>query len=330
MVMIGETHDGRRCHGEQYLSWYRQATRKSSTTPEAVPQPRVEKALAKVDLFLQFGARSITLMSREQRADVQYEQSMRLGQKMQEFREAIKSLEGLEEFNLQACINDQVSNGSATGSSSSEWSVEEVLKSAFSTKLGKKECADITVRLRTPTNRTASRSLPSVNPCKSKAGEEHDTEARREGSREDEAVPPFLTLYPPSWSKGTAQPNREYQLSTKECSLLEKFWIEYHTTPDRILEACGYISTQDLYPVLRRHWISTTIMDYWLSTNVERVHEVRIFPSTLAATMFNGIPCEIVDGAMHVELHSISVTLTKWTSLMHFSSRFGINPISTY
>ena len=122
-----------------------------------------------------------------------------------------------------------------TGSSCSEWSVEEVLKTAFSTSLGKKERASSTVRRRTPTNRTAAQSLPSVSPCKCKAREKHDTEARREGFRGDAAVPPFVTPYPPLSSKGATQPNREYQLSTKERSLLEKFWIEYHTTYDRFI-----------------------------------------------------------------------------------------------
>ncbi|KAJ8617529.1 hypothetical protein MRB53_013715 [Persea americana] len=96
---------------------------------------------------------------------------------MQEFREAVKSLEGLEEFNLEAFINDQLSNGSATGNNSSEWSIEEVLKTTFLTKPGKKERSDSTVMQRTRTNRTASQSLHSASSCKSKAGEECDTKA---------------------------------------------------------------------------------------------------------------------------------------------------------
>ncbi|KAJ8633025.1 hypothetical protein MRB53_026361 [Persea americana] len=146
-----------------------------------VPQ-LVSSSDRQVDLFLQFGAGSIALMTREQGTDILYEQSMKIGRKMHEYREAIQSLKTLEEFNLQACINETNGSGIATGSSSSEWPVEEVLKIAFSTRPGKKEHADNT----------------------------------------------------------------------------------------------------DLYLVLRRHWISTTIMDYWLSVNAERVQGVCIFPSTLA------------------------------------------------
>lgn len=51
-------------------------------------------------------------MAREQGADVLYEQPMRIERKLQEFIEAVKSLEGLEKFNLQA-LNDQFSSGSA-------------------------------------------------------------------------------------------------------------------------------------------------------------------------------------------------------------------------
>ncbi|KAJ8635259.1 hypothetical protein MRB53_009526 [Persea americana] len=51
----------------------------STASSENVPRVRVEKALTKVDLFLQFGAGSIALMDREQGADVLYEQAMRIG-----------------------------------------------------------------------------------------------------------------------------------------------------------------------------------------------------------------------------------------------------------
>ncbi|KAJ8633406.1 hypothetical protein MRB53_026742 [Persea americana] len=63
----------------------------------ALPRRRVSQL---VDLFLQFGGGSITLMDRKQGADVLYELAMRIGQKMQEFRESTKTLAGLEEFNL--------------------------------------------------------------------------------------------------------------------------------------------------------------------------------------------------------------------------------------
>ncbi|KAJ8639307.1 hypothetical protein MRB53_016001 [Persea americana] len=89
-------------------------TGRSSATSESVSRARVEKALTKVDLFLQFGAGSIALMTREQGADVQYEQSMKISRKMHEFREAIKSLKSIEEFNLQACINETDGSGNAT------------------------------------------------------------------------------------------------------------------------------------------------------------------------------------------------------------------------
>lgn len=56
-------------------------------------------------------------MAQEHGAERLYEQSMRLGQKMQEFRQAINSLEFLEEFDLEALINEDISSGSANVSS---------------------------------------------------------------------------------------------------------------------------------------------------------------------------------------------------------------------
>ncbi|RWR83471.1 serine/threonine-protein phosphatase 7 long form [Cinnamomum micranthum f. kanehirae] len=236
MAMIAEANDGGQCHDENYLSWYHQASVKSCNPLKAVPRYRVEKALTKVDLFLQFGAGSIALMAREQGAEILYEQSMRLGQKMQEFRQAIKSLEGLEEFDLQALTNEDISSGSANVSgiefsSISERSIEEVLQTAFSTVTRKKERADSTVRQRTQTNRTASQSLQSMVPFKRKAGEDSDTKVCRDRSNDD-TVPALLSPYPPATYRGAAQPNQEYHLDPVERSLLEKFWREYHSAYD--------------------------------------------------------------------------------------------------
>ena len=79
------------------------------------------------------------------------------------------------------------------GSSSSEWPVEEVLKIAFSTRPGKKEHADNTVRRRTPTISAATQSLPSVSSHKHKVGEKREVGSRTEGSRGSAAIPPFVT-----------------------------------------------------------------------------------------------------------------------------------------
>lgn len=117
------------------------------------------------------------------------------------------------------------------GSSSSGWSIKEVLQIAFSTKSGKKKRADSTIRQWSRTSRTASQSLYSVGPCKCKTGEERDTKAHRERSKDD-IVPALVSPYPPTTCKGAVQPNRKYHLSPLERSLLEKVWTEYHFTYD--------------------------------------------------------------------------------------------------
>ncbi|KAJ8649151.1 hypothetical protein MRB53_002174 [Persea americana] len=114
IIVVGGADDQMHCHGEEYLSWYRQASVMSTASSKNVPRARVEKALTKVDLFLQFGVGSIAFMDREQGANVLYEQAMRVRRKMQEFRESTKTLAGLEEFSLEAFINDQFSDDSAS------------------------------------------------------------------------------------------------------------------------------------------------------------------------------------------------------------------------
>ncbi|XXG77462.1 hypothetical protein AAC387_Pa08g1607 [Persea americana] len=70
IIVIGGPDHRMHCHGEEYLSWYHQASIMSTASSE------------NVGLFLLFGGGSIALMDREQGADVLYELAMRIGQKI--------------------------------------------------------------------------------------------------------------------------------------------------------------------------------------------------------------------------------------------------------
>ncbi|KAJ8643252.1 hypothetical protein MRB53_005000 [Persea americana] len=78
-----------------------------------------------------------------------------------------------------------------------------------------------------------------------------------------------------------SRPNLKYCFSHIERSCLEEFWIRLYSNNPILDDICSTIPKEEMHKTLKKSWIDTLIMDYWLGIVGEHCIGT-FFPSTLA------------------------------------------------